>query len=207
LQARIRTSWESFALAIGLLAVALAAAPMNAGGGVGFAAALAAANQETLTIVLAAPARSASPRAIDPDLDLPSEAAVRRFAPIVARAARVHGVDEALVHAVIFAESSYDPDAISPAGASGLMQLMPATAAQYGVRDLFDPAQNVSGGVRLLRDLLARFDGNVELAVAAYNAGAYAVIRAGNRVPPHTETAAYVPKVIDYYRHFQTLKG
>lgn len=207
MQARIRTSWESFALAIGLLAVALAAAPMSAGGGVGFAAALAAANQETLTIVLAAPVRTASARAADPDLDLPSEAAIRRFAPIVSRAARVHGVDEALVHAVIFAESSYDPDAISPAGASGLMQLMPATAAQYGVRDLFDPAQNVSGGVRLLRDLLAKFDGNVELALAAYNAGAYAVIRAGNRVPPHSETAAYVPKVIDYYRHFQTLKG
>ena len=207
MQARIRTSWESFALAIGLLAVALAAAPMSAGGGVGFAAALAAANQETLTIVLAAPTRPASRRATDPDLDLPSEADVRRFAPIVSRAARVHGVDEALVHAVIFAESSYDPDAISPAGASGLMQLMPATAAQYGVRDLFDPAQNVSGGVRLLRDLLAKFDGNVELALAAYNAGAYAVIRAGNRVPPHSETAAYVPKVIDYYRHFQTLKG
>jgi len=152
-------------------------------------------------------ARAASLQAARPDLDLPSEADVRRFASIVARAARVHGVDEALVHAVIFAESSYDPDAISPAGASGLMQLMPATAAHYGVRDLFDPAQNVSGGVRLLRDLLARFDGNVELALAAYNAGAYAVIRAGNRVPPHSETAAYVPKVIDYYRHFRTLKG
>ena len=207
MQARIRTSWESFALAIGLLAVALAAAPMSAGGGVGFAAALAAANQENLTIVLAAPARAASTRVADPDLDLPSEAAIRRFAPIVSRAARVHGVDEALVHAVIFAESSYDPDAISPAGASGLMQLMPATAAQYGVRDLFDPAQNVSGGVRLLRDLLAKFDGNVELALAAYNAGAGAVIRAGNRVPPRPETVAYVPKVIDYYRHFRTLKG
>ena len=209
MQARIRTSWESFALAIGLLFVALAAAPMSAGGGVGFAGALATANRETLTLVLAAPARTraASPHAVDPDLDLPSAADFRRFAPIVARAARVHGVDEALVHAVIFAESSYDPDAISPAGASGLMQLMPATAAQYGVRDLFDPAQNVSGGVRLLRDLLAQFNGNVELALAAYNAGAGAVIRAGNRVPPRPETVAYVPKVIDYYRHFQTLKG
>jgi len=209
LQARIRTSWESFALAIGLLGVALVAAPMTAGGGVGFAGARAVAEQESLTIVLATPARprAASIRAADPDLDLPSAADVRRFGPIVARAARAHGVDEALVHAVIFAESSYDPDAISPAGATGLMQLMPATAAQYGVRDLFDPAQNVSGGVRLLRDLLAQFDGNVELALAAYNAGAGAVIRAGNRVPPRPETVAYVPKVIDYYRHFRTLKG
>ena len=170
---------------------------------------MAGANQEALATAQASlvHARAASPLSARPDLDLPAEATVRRFAPIVSRAARVHGVDEALVHAVIFAESSYDPDAISPAGASGLMQLMPATAAHYGVRDLFDPAQNVSGGVRLLRDLLAKFDGNVELALAAYNAGAYAVIRAGNRVPPHTETAAYVPKVIDYYRHFQSLKG
>ena len=209
MQARIRTSWESFALAVGLLGVALVAAPMSAGSGAGFAGALSAAKQETLTIVLAAPARAraSSLLAADPDLDLPSEADVRRFAPIVARAARVHGVDEALVHAVIFAESSYDPEAVSPAGASGLMQLMPATAAQYGVRDLFDPAQNVSGGVRLLRDLLRQFDGNMELALAAYNAGAGAVIRAGNRVPPRPETVAYVPKVIDYYRHFRTIKG
>lgn len=209
MQARIRTSWESFSLAIALLGIALVAAPMTAGRGVGFAGALAAAKQEALFAPRAEsnPARPATRLAARPDLDLPAEATVRRFAPIVARAARVHGVDEALVHAVIFAESSYDPDAISPAGASGLMQLMPATAAHYGVRDLFDPAQNVGGGVRFLRDLLDRFDGNVELAVAAYNAGANAVIRAGNRVPPHPATAAYVPKVIDYYRHFQALYG
>ncbi len=209
MQARIRTSWESLVVAVALLGVALVAAPLAAGEGAGLAGMQAPAWQETRSIAQAAPvpARAASLQPARPDLDMPSEADVRRFAPIVARTARVHGVDEALVHAVIFAESSYDPDAISPAGASGLMQLMPATAAHYGVRDLFDPAQNVSGGVRLLRDLLAKFDGNVELALAAYNAGAYAVIRAGNRVPPHTETAAYVPKVIDYYRHFQALKG
>ena len=209
MQARIRTSWESLVVAIALLGVALVAAPLAAGEGTGIAGMQVAARQETLSAAQAAPAQAgaASLQAARPELDLPSEADVRRFAPIVTRTARVHGVDEALVHAVIFAESSYDPDAISPAGASGLMQLMPATAAQYGVRDLFDPAQNVNGGVRLLRDLLARFDGNIELALAAYNAGAYAVIRAGNRVPPHTETAAYVPKVIDYYRHFQAAKG
>ena len=107
----------------------------------------------------------------------------------------MNGVDEALVHAVICAESSYDPDAISPAGASGLMQLMPATTAKrYGVRDLFDPAQNVSGGVRSCATCSRKFDGNVELALAAYNAGAYAVIRAGNRVPPHTETVGLRPE-------------
>ena len=209
MQARIRTSWESLVVAVALLGVALVAAPLAAGEGAGLAGTQVAATQETQSVGQAAPvpSRAVSLQASRPELDLPSEADVRRFAAHRRAHARVNGVDEALVHAVIFAESSYDPDAISPAGASGLMQLMPATAAHYGVRDLFDPAQNVSGGVRLLRDLLAKFDGNVELALAAYNAGAYAVIRAGNRVPPHTETAAYVPKVIDYYRHFQSLKG
>lgn len=188
-----------------MLGLALTAAPLVTGDGAG----MAVASRQDLSAAQSSlvQARAATRPAARPDLDLPAEATVRRFAPIVARAARVHGVDEALVHAVIFAESSYDPDAVSPAGASGLMQLMPATAAHYGVHDLFDPAQNVSGGVRFLRDLLARFDGNVELALAAYNAGASAVVRAGNRVPPHTETAAYVPKVIDYYRHFQALNG
>lgn len=205
--ARIRTSWESLALAVALLGVALASVPLAAEEGAGPAGAQSAATQALPSKAQTAPVRARVASLREADLDLPSAADVRRFAPIVAHAARVHGVDEALVHAVIFAESAYDPDAISPAGASGLMQLMPATAAQYGVRDLFDPAQNVSGGVRVLRDLLARFDGNVELALAAYNAGAGAVIRAGNRVPPHPETVAYVPKVIDYYRHFRTLKG
>lgn len=209
MQARTRTWWEGVVVAFALLGVALTALPLVAEVGAGMAVNAAAASRETVATAHAAQAqaRAASLQAARSDLNLPAEATVRKFAPIVARVARVHGVDEALVHAVIFAESSYDPDAISPAGASGLMQLMPATAAHYGVNDLFDPAQNVSGGVRFLRDLLARFDGNVELAVAAYNAGAYAVIRAGNRVPPHSETAAYVPKVIDYYRHFQSLKG
>jgi soluble lytic murein transglycosylase-like protein len=206
MQARSRTSWESVFVAIALLGVALTALPVALGDVVRMARAHLAEGTGARSLTLDLPVR---PRAAStlPDLDLPADAVVRRFAPIVERAARAHGVDEALVHAVIFAESSYDPDAISPAGATGLMQLMPATAAQYGVRDLLDPAQNVSAGVRFLRDLLARFDGNVELAVAAYNAGAYAVIRAGNRVPPHPETVAYVPKVIDYYRHFQALKG
>ena len=199
MQARPRTSSDGLVLVFALLWAAAMAAPWDAGQALGR---LFAAETQEIPLEL-----RAAPRPARPDLDLPPEAVVRRFAPIVAKAARVHGVDEALVHAVIFAESSYDPRAVSPAGATGLMQLMPATAAQYGVRDLFDPAQNVSGGVRLLRDLLRQFDGNMELALAAYNAGAGAVIRAGNRVPPRPETVAYVPKVIDYYRHFQTLKG
>lgn len=199
MQARFRTSSDGLVLVFAMLWAAAMAAPWDAGQALGrlFIA-------ETREIPLDL---QAAPKPARTDLDLPPEAVVRRFAPIVERAARAHGVDEALVHAVIFAESSYDPRAVSPAGATGLMQLMPATAQQYGVRDLFDPAQNVSGGVRFLRDLLARFDGNIELALAAYNAGANAVIRAGNRVPPYPATAAYVPKVIDYYRHFQAVEG
>ena len=123
-----------------------------------------------------------------------------RFAKLVEAACRAHGVDEALVHAVIFAESSYDPNAVSAAGASGLMQLTPETARRNGVRDLFDPADNIGGGVRHLKRLLVLFDGDVELALAAYNAGENAVIRAGNRVPPYAETQRFVPRVIRHYR-------
>ena len=123
-----------------------------------------------------------------------------RYAFLVDRVSRANGVDRALVHAMIQAESSYDPEAVSPAGAAGLMQLMPETAKRYGVRDAFDPEQNLRGGVRHLKDLLAQFDGDVELAVAAYNAGPNAVIRAGHRVPPNLETARYVPKVLEIYR-------
>jgi soluble lytic murein transglycosylase-like protein len=123
-----------------------------------------------------------------------------KYSRMVERASRAHGVEGALVHAVIRAESAYDPNAVSSAGASGLMQLMPDSAKQYGVRDIFDPAQNIQGGVRMLKDLLVMFDGDVELAIAAYNAGPYAVIRAGNRIPPQPQTLAYVPKVIGYYR-------
>ena len=138
---------------------------------------------------------------------MPAGGDIRRYSSIIERASRTYGVDAALVHAVIMAESSFDPDARSPAGASGLMQLMPGTARHYGVEDLFDPRQNIHGGVKCLRDLLQQFDGNVELALAAYNAGTAAVIRAGRRIPPLAETQAYVPKVIDYYRHFRALKA
>jgi soluble lytic murein transglycosylase-like protein len=123
-----------------------------------------------------------------------------RYASLVEAASRAHGVDADLVHAVIFAESAYDARAVSAAGASGLMQLMPETARRLGVRDVFDPADNIRGGVRHLKFLLDLFDGDVELAVAAYNAGENAVIRAGNRVPPYPQTRKYVPKVIGRYR-------
>jgi len=130
----------------------------------------------------------------------------RKYLGLVARECRAQGVDQALVHALIFAESSYDPKAVSPAGAIGLMQLMPATADRYGVKDLYNPEQNVRGGVRHLKELLAQFDGNVELAVAAYNAGPGAVARAGNRVPPIAETTRYVPRVLAHYHRLRVAR-
>lgn len=138
---------------------------------------------------------------------MPAEASIRRFSPIIDLASRTHGVEPALVHAVVSAESGYNPGAISKAGARGLMQLMPDTAKRYGVSDIMDPAQNIYAGVRYLRDLLAMFNGNLELAIAAYNAGENAVIRYGNKVPPYAETTHYVPKVLGFYRKFQTRQG
>ena len=123
-----------------------------------------------------------------------------RLIPIINDAARTHGLDPKLVHAVIRAESGYNANAVSPKGAVGLMQLIPATAQRYGVQDSYDPSQNIYGGTRYLRDLLKMFNGNMELAIAGYNAGENAVIRAGNRIPPYPETMAYVPKVMGFYR-------
>ena len=125
---------------------------------------------------------------------------IEKLVPIIANAARLNGLDAKLVHAVIRAESGYNEHAISSKGAVGLMQLIPATAQRYGVINSYDPTQNISGGTRYLRDLLKMFNGNVELALAGYNAGENAVIRAGNRIPPYPETMAYVPKVLNFYR-------
>jgi soluble lytic murein transglycosylase-like protein len=137
---------------------------------------------------------------VPPEAVAPVVAGAERYAELVDAASSAHGVEAELVHAVIFAESSYDARAVSSAGASGLMQLMPETAKRHGVRDVFDPADNIRGGVKHLKLLLELFKGNVELAVAAYNAGENAVIRAGNRIPPYPQTARYVPKVIGHYR-------
>ena len=117
--------------------------------------------------------------------------------------ARKYGVDSALLHAVITVESKYNPKAVSHKGAVGLMQLMPKIASQYGIDNLYDPAQNVQGGAQYLRDLLNRFNGDVSLALAAYNAGEIAVARNGNRIPPYRETRDYVPRVLHFYREYQ----
>lgn len=126
-----------------------------------------------------------------------------RYSSHVLAAARETSVDAALISAVISVESGYNPSARSSAGAVGLMQLMPDTARRYGVKDRLDPAQNIHGGARYLRDLKAQFGDNLQLVLAAYNAGEEAVIRHGMRIPPFRETAAYVPKVLAYYGRFR----
>ena len=114
--------------------------------------------------------------------------------------AGLHELDPHLLFAVIWAESRCNPRAVSPKGARGLMQLMPATARSYGVTDAFDPWQNVRAGARYLRDLLGMFSGNLELALAAYNAGPKSVIDARMRIPAFSETRAYVPAVLERMR-------
>lgn len=125
-----------------------------------------------------------------------------QYDQIVEEIARAHGLDGALLHAVISVESHYNPRAVSRKGATGLMQLMPATAKRYGVSNPFDPTQNLHGGAKYLRDLLTLFNSDVSLALAAYNAGENAVIRNGNRIPPFRETRNYVPRVLGYYRQY-----
>jgi soluble lytic murein transglycosylase-like protein len=128
----------------------------------------------------------------------------RPYADLVAAAARMHNVPQALLHALIKAESGYNPKARSAAGALGLMQLMPGTAKEMGVEDVLDPEDNVQGGARYLNRMLNLFDNDITLAVAAYNAGPDAVRRRG-AVPPFAETRRYVPNVLREYRKLQGL--
>ena len=130
-----------------------------------------------------------------------------QLAALIERAARDTALSPGLLHAVISVESGFDPRAVSVKGAKGLMQLMPATAGALGVSDPFDPDQNVTAGATHLRSLLDRFDNRLELALAAYNAGADAVVKAGYRIPPYAETRAYVPKVLARLHMVETDAG
>ena len=121
----------------------------------------------------------------------------------IAAAARQFGVEEAVVRAVIHAESAFNPTAVSHAGAQGLMQLMPATARRFGVTDSFDASQNIRGGVQYLSWLLRRFNGNLTLAAAGYNAGEGAVDRHGG-VPPYRETQSYVVRVAQLAERYRS---
>jgi soluble lytic murein transglycosylase-like protein len=130
------------------------------------------------------------------------EKAKHPYKTIIKKAADRYEIDPALVKAVIMAESNYNPRAISKMGARGLMQLMPATAEALGVEDCFNPEHNIHGGVRYLRQLLDRFDGNIELALAAYNAGSRKV-RKYNGIPPFRATQIYIEKVFVYYERYK----
>jgi soluble lytic murein transglycosylase-like protein len=124
------------------------------------------------------------------------------FDPIINTLSSEYGVDKSLVKAVIHAESGYNPNALSPKGASGLMQLMPGTARDLKVCNAFDPRDNIRGGVRYLRFLLDTFRGDVSLALAAYNAGLAKVSKYGG-IPPYEETRNYVSRVLSYQKSYQ----
>src|SRR6185295_11975001 len=117
------------------------------------------------------------------------------FETLISEHSRTQGVRADLVRAVMQVESGFNPYARSPKGAMGLMQLMPATAKQYGVKNAFNPAENVRAGVAYLRELLDRYDNKEELALAAYNAGPGAVDKHGQTVPPYRETQSYVAQI------------
>jgi soluble lytic murein transglycosylase-like protein len=129
-----------------------------------------------------------------------------RYDGFIRQAATLYQIPEALVRAVIKVESDFDPGAVSPANARGLMQLMPGTAERMMVTDVFDPRQNIFGGVRYLRVLANLFNGDLKLTLAGYNAGEDAVIRHGG-IPPYEETQTYVRRVLAYYHQYRTRHG
>lgn len=120
----------------------------------------------------------------------------------VIAAAKETSLDPALIHAVIATESKHNPKALSNKGAFGLMQLMPATARRFNVRDRNDPKQNIVAGAKYLRELLTLYKGDLKLTLAAYNAGPGAVKKYSNHIPPYRETMHYVPKVLRYYQQY-----
>jgi soluble lytic murein transglycosylase-like protein len=138
-----------------------------------------------------------------PVLSLPPRAVRKRYADIVAKVAREQNVDAALLKAVMTVESGYNVRAKSPKGASGLMQLIPETARRFGVKNIWNPIENIRGGARYLNHLLGLFNGKVELALAAYNAGPGAVIKFGREIPPYPETRNYVPRVLLHYHFYR----
>ena len=136
---------------------------------------------------------------------LQSPRGTRGFEREIAAVARSTQVEAALIHAVIAVESNYNPRAVSPKGALGLMQLMPSTAREYGIKNPMDVLQNIQGGAQHLRKLLDRFANNKSLALAAYNAGLGAVMAHGGKIPPFAETRNYVPEVLRRYASNQLL--
>lgn len=132
--------------------------------------------------------------------DMSLMARATQYDSIIEKAALSASLEPNLLRAVIVVESGFNSRAVSKRGAVGLMQLMPATATRFGVSNPYDPRQNVHGGARYLKFLIDRFNQDIRLALAAYNAGEEAVDRNGGRIPPFTETMAYVPRVLKIYR-------
>ena len=147
----------------------------------------------------APPAQATSPGTL-PGSGLADRASAAAMDALIVKMSRASGVDPALVHAVITVESNYRASAVSPKGAIGLMQVMPPTGRRYGIVNLTDPESNLAAGTAYLRDLLRLFGDDLNLALAAYNAGENAVLRFGRKIPPYPETQAYVPRVLAHYR-------
>lgn len=147
----------------------------------------------------------AMPEKILPEKPMPlvqGMEAERLYHSIIIEAANRHQVDPAIVKAIIMAESSYNPKAVSKKGAKGLMQLMPKTAAELGVKDSFNPVYNINGGVRYYKKMLNQFNGDVKLALAAYNAGSRKV-KKYQGIPPFKATRYYIKKVFKYYQYYK----
>ena len=127
----------------------------------------------------------------------------KKYDAMIRSVAKTYNLSHALLHAIITVESSYDPNAVSTAGAVGLMQLMPETGKRYGVINRRNVKQNINGGSRYFSDLLNMFNNDIKLALAAYNAGENAVKKYQNKVPPYKETKNYIKKVMKYYKRYQ----
>jgi len=144
-----------------------------------------------------------------PDVHMPSDTSpgrVSRYDDHIREAATLYRLPAAYIRAILQTESNYDPRAVSPAGAIGLMQLMPFTAERMLVQDIYDPRQNILGGARYLRILANQFNGDIHLTTAAYNAGEHAVIRYGG-IPPYEETQGYVVKVLENYERYRAAEA
>jgi hypothetical protein len=162
-------------------------------------------NDGRYKLAIKGPGKSSSKSAIA--VFLPGDKSPDRFTrydPWIKQAAALYRIPEPLVRAVIKCESNYDPRAVSPAGAHGLMQLMPETALRMQVRDIFDPRENIFGGTRFLRILANHFNGSLELTIAGYNAGEGAVMRY-NGIPPYPETQGYVTCVLAAYQRYRSM--
>lgn len=154
--------------------------------------------------VIIQPASRSSPTGPNPQTAASIASRVMALSPVIDEAAQSAGVDRALLMAVIDVESGGNPRAVSPKGASGLMQLMPGTGRRHGASDLFDPRQNIGAGARYLKALMRQF-GELPLVLAAYNAGEGAVQMYGGQMPPYAETMSYVPRVIARYAWYRTM--